>query len=115
MSEWRGLHNPDRHAPTSVGDLAWCNVCDSACYTTAACCCCLAAEVNRLTALLKAADDVVASQDRRIEKALDRIQDAINTVLQQAQGVREFGGSLDWARGAESAAEIVQDALRGES
>ena len=48
MSEWRGLANPERHAPTSVTDMAWCNVCDGPCYSPEACCCCLAAEVKRL-------------------------------------------------------------------
>ena len=47
-SEWMGLHNPERHAPTSVTDMAWCNVCDGPCYSPEACCCCLAAEVKRL-------------------------------------------------------------------
>lgn len=53
MSEWRGLTRPERHAPTSVTDMAWCNVCDGPCYSPEACCCCLAAEVKRLTALLE--------------------------------------------------------------
>ena len=48
MSAWRGLANPERHAPTSVTDMAWCNVCDGPCYSPEACCCCLAAEVERL-------------------------------------------------------------------
>ena len=48
MSAWRGLANPERHAPTSVTDMAWCNVCDGPCYSPEACCCCLAAEVKRL-------------------------------------------------------------------
>lgn len=52
MSEWRGLHNPDWHSPTSIMDMSWCGVCDDACYSGAPCCCCLAAEVKRLTAEL---------------------------------------------------------------
>jgi len=43
-----GLHNHERHAPTSVTDMAWCNVCDGPCYSPEACCCCLAAEVEVL-------------------------------------------------------------------
>ena len=80
MSECRGLHNPERHAPTSIRDMAWCNVCDSACYTTAACHCCLAAEVERLTAKIEqvkqAAAEVLAKRDRRIALAVAFCEEA---------------------------------------
>lgn len=65
MSEWRGLANPERHAPTSVTDMAWCNVCDGPCYSPEACCCCLAAEVKRLEraeAAIARVRDVCADQ-----------------------------------------------------
>ena len=64
MSEWRGLANPERHAPTSVTDMAWCNVCDGPCYSPEACCCCLAAEVKRL---------------ERAEAAIARVREEVGT------------------------------------
>ena len=65
MSEWRGLANPERHAPTSVTDMAWCNVCDGPCYSPEACCCCLAAEVKRL----ERAEAAIA----RVREVADRV------------------------------------------
>ncbi len=82
MSErWMGLHNHERHAPTSVTDMAWCNVCDGPCYSPEACRCCLAAEVESLRAggaVAQAAAGKriaeltaeLADRDRRIEAAL---------------------------------------------
>lgn len=72
MSEWRGLANPERHAPTSVTDMAWCNVCDGPCYSTEACCCCLAAEVKRLEraeAAIARVRDMCADKWREVEES----------------------------------------------
>ena len=57
MSEWRGLHNPERHRsipdPDRWGDdfaVVACLDCETNCYESMPCRCCLAAEVERLTA-----------------------------------------------------------------
>ena len=66
MSEFQGLHNPERHKSFS-GEWAEClpdlGGCLSECGEGDPCRCCLAAEVKRLTAEL-------ADRDRRIDAAL---------------------------------------------
>lgn len=68
MSAWRGLANPERHAPTSVTDMAWCNVCDGPCYSPEACCCCLAAEVEALRARNEQLVEMVQRQEWTFER-----------------------------------------------
>lgn len=78
MSEWRGLHNPDRHfqAQTGAGQKCLRNFggCGEYCIPDHPCGCCLAAEVERLTAKLQAVRDqyagALATRDRRTHEAL---------------------------------------------
>lgn len=49
MSEWRGLHNPERHEAFTVGGANPCVSCNLLCDSEWPCRCCLAAEVERLT------------------------------------------------------------------
>ena len=86
---WMGLHNPEWHHLERSGHVS-CDSCgETRCGQADPCRCCLfaewgqaqslRAEVERLTALLKAADDVVASQGRRIAAALDLMGDRANS------------------------------------
>ena len=107
MSEFQGLHNPDQHRPGSDRVTAWCD-CGRfgvQCTTDYPCRCCLAVEVERLTALLKAADDVVASQDRRIDAAIE----ALGHELPESTGYMrdEFAAGQNYLRAN------VLEALRG--
>ena len=64
MSEFRGLHNPDRHQTTNEAGEAWCEICAEDCDekngTMFHCPCCLVAEVDRLRAQVQAVRDVLA-------------------------------------------------------
>ena len=78
MSEFHGLHNPERHKAFS-GQWAEClpdlGGCLSECGDGDPCRCCLASEVDRLTAKIEqvkqAAAEVLAERDRRIAVALE--------------------------------------------
>ena len=57
MSEWQGLHNPERHITTTSGKRAMCanegmHNHDTWCDPENLCYCCLAAEVERLRAAM---------------------------------------------------------------
>ena len=58
MSEWVGMHNPERHHPYGGRIICdWCSdiVGGGPCYDDLPCRCCLEAEVERLT-ILRALD-----------------------------------------------------------
>ena len=48
LSEWRGLHNPERHERNGIA--AWCSDEDITCSVEKPCYCCLAAEIEALQA-----------------------------------------------------------------
>ena len=86
MSEWRGLHNPERHEPYAgqFAGYAEClpvlGGCLAECGEDDPCRCCLAAEVERLTEavghLRKVETDLTAAlaeRDRRIRKAIEAL------------------------------------------
>ena len=60
MSEWRGLHNPERHFDDGGDSLPECWDCETECLASRPCRCCLAAEV--------------ADRDQRIAAALALLQ-----------------------------------------
>lgn len=106
MSAWCGLANPERHAPTSVTDMAWCNVCDGPCYSPEACCCCLAAEVKRLNSLLT----LVAGKHMA---AQERIDAALRLLDRCEEDTRDFYGGQEVPATVLTA--YVRETLRGES
>ena len=98
MSEWRGVHNPERHSfwTTTIQGNVWCNCTAANCGPCAEhfpCRCCLEAEVERLTAVV------------------ERVRKACNDPY--------VGPPTTYGRGFEigynDALTIVRAALRGES
>ena len=77
MSEWRGLHNPERHRVEASGLTSCRNCADTGCSRVCPCWCCLQAEVERLTDALHESEmareelrKALADRDRRIAEAL---------------------------------------------
>lgn len=80
MSEFRGLHNPERHRP----DTGSCAACMTDCWVPQPCRCCLAAEVKALREQIQAVRDVCMTHHlddsypkRRKVVFLDRIRNAL--------------------------------------
>ena len=69
MSEFRGLHNPDRHQTTNEAGEAWCEICAEDCDekngTMFHCPCCLAAEVEALRATVQAVREACDEHNAR--------------------------------------------------
>ena len=70
MSEWRGLHNPERHGINRSGVTACISELDGCgchCYADQLCPCCLESEVEALTARAEKAEAALA----RVREACD--------------------------------------------
>ena len=123
MSEWRGLHNPERHnfqpdVTDETGTLTavcWERTCSGhECYENYPCQCCLAAEVEALRAQIAAARELLALID---PDEIDALQERAERAEAQVQRVREAldgteGITYMWPYGSDDVADRVPTHIR---
>lgn len=105
MSEWRGLHNHERHSRFEVGGGVTCERCwagdyRAVCYPDQPCRCCLAAEVEALREKVKQHEVVFKVQAEALKSTreqMQRVRDAIQVAddLWDADLVRSILRALD--------------------
>src|SRR5574343_1889736 len=69
MTQFRGLHNPDRHIPDMLGVISRCAECGDTgglCHPDSLCRCCLVAEVETLRAQVQAVRDLCARREAEV-------------------------------------------------
>ena len=115
MSEFRGLHNPERHITTISGKRAMCNWegqhnHDTWCDQTNPCYCCLAAEVEALRAQANrpSLDDLQVEDYRRVRAQVQAVREVAESIRDAADKARGFHGSpIQWER-----QKVAEDILR---
>jgi hypothetical protein len=128
MSEWRGLHNPERHEAFTVGGANPCVSCNILCDSEYPCRCCLQAEVERLTgnwedAILRGKDLIrqvidLEAKAKRLTVKIEQVKQAAAESL--ADRDRRIAAALallqpDAGGWCDCLAHRIGRALRGES
>ena len=88
MSEWHGLHNPERHAQfgeSVICDQASCLECEPA----HPCRCCLVAEVEALRARNETLIATIQRQDSTFERQMEEHEE-LEALRAQVQAVRQL-------------------------
>lgn len=116
MSEFRGLHNPERHITTISGKRAMCNWegqhnHDTWCDPVNPCYCCLAAEVEALRVHITVRDIALrqcAEHAEALRAQVQRVREVAESIRDAADKARGFHGSpIQWER-----QKVAEDILR---
>jgi hypothetical protein len=123
MSEWMGLHNPERHITTISGKRAMCNWegqhnHDTWCDPTDPCYCCLAAEVEVLRAqvsVLEVCAESEATRGNEYEAQVKRVRKEVNGDQPIPRASDDLDNVAAYCAGYVDAFRRVRRALDGDS
>jgi len=111
-TQWRGLHNPERHFSAFGTGTPLCEECgDALCVPSNPCYCCLEAEVE----VLRAQNAALIGMVERDTAAIQRVRNEVNGDQPIPRASDDLGNVASYCAGYVDALRRVRRALDGDS